>query len=231
MDWVLPSCWRSQADPGADGHRVPRRIFKLNLTHRRGDSYRDCQEPAARLIRSAQQPLWQLRRLDCRILRASLRLRAAVARPENGAGCRCPRFKFPGLWPGPPAGHVGAGTAPGPRKPQNGPAATVTTNQGAGLSKPEPNSANHANQYRAKIQTYFRNSLREFNRHKEHSLKVYARTGICKILPDMDPNFLCAKGLDRPEIGLHARGVGQKLAQIRVSFYSFQSVYMIVMLY
>ena len=40
---------------------------------------------------------------------------------------------------------------------------------------------------------------------KEHHLKGYARTGICKILPyyrDMGPNFWSAKGLDRPEIGL-----------------------------
>ena len=81
----------------------------------------------------------------------------------------------------------------------------------AKVSKPEPNHTNHPNQFSGQNPN-FRNSLRGFDRHKEHHLKGLARTGICKILPsyrDMGPNVWCAKGLDCPEIGLHAKGLDQ----------------------
>ena len=83
--------------------------------------------------------------------------------------------------------------------------------RGAKVSKPEPNHPNHPNQFSGQNPN-FRNSLRGFDRHKEHHLKGYARTGICKILlfyRNMGPYFWCAKGLDGPEIGLHAKGLDE----------------------
>ena len=79
------------------------------------------------------------------------------------------------------------------------------------MSKPEPNHPNHANHFLGQNPSFW-NLLRGFDRHKEHDLKGYARTGICKILPfyrNMGLNFWCAKGLDRPEIGLHTKGLDQ----------------------
>ena len=81
----------------------------------------------------------------------------------------------------------------------------------AKVSKPEPNHPNRPNQFLGQNPN-FRNSLRGFDRHKECHLKGYARTGICKILPfyrNMGPNMWCSKGLDRPEIGLHAKGLDE----------------------
>ena len=77
------------------------------------------------------------------------------------------------------------------------------------MSKPEPNHPNHPNKFSGQNPN-FRNSLRGFDRRKEHHLKGYARTGIRKILPyyrDVGPNFWCAKGLDRPKIGLQTNGL------------------------
>ena len=83
--------------------------------------------------------------------------------------------------------------------------------RGAKVSKLEPNHPNQPNQFSGQNPN-FRNSLRRLDRHEEHhsSLKVYARSGICKILPyyrDVGPNFWCAKGLDMPDIGLHTNGL------------------------
>ena len=88
--------------------------------------------------------------------------------------------------------------------------------RGAKVFKPEPNQPNHPNQFSGQIPN-FRNSLRGLHRHKEHHLKGYPRSGICKILPyyrDVGLNFWCAKGLDRPEIGLHTIGF-DKLSGVR----------------
>ena len=49
--------------------------------------------------------------------------------------------------------------------------------RGAKVSKHEPNHANHANQFSGQNPN-FRNSLRGLDRHKEHHLKGYARSGI-----------------------------------------------------
>ena len=87
----------------------------------------------------------------------------------------------------------------------------VPQHRGAKVSKPQPNHAYRPNQFSGQIPN-FRNLLRGFDRHKEHHLKSYARTGICKILPfyrNMGPNIWCAKGLDWPEIGLHAKGLDE----------------------
>ena len=54
--------------------------------------------------------------------------------------------------------------------------------RGAKVSKPEPNHANHPKQFSGQNPN-FRNVLRGFDRHEEHHLKGYARTGISKILP------------------------------------------------
>ena len=48
--------------------------------------------------------------------------------------------------------------------------------RGAKVSKPDPNHANHPNQFSGQNPN-FRNSLRGFDRHKEHHLKGYERTG------------------------------------------------------
>ena len=88
------------------------------------------------------------------------------------------------------------------------------------MSKPEPNHANHPNQFLGQNPN-FRNSLRGLNRRKEHPLKGYVLSGICKILPHyrdvahhhVGATFWCAKGLDRPEIGLHSNGL-DKLSDV-----------------
>ena len=66
-----------------------------------------------------------------------------------------------------------------------------------------------------------------------HPTEGCARTGICKKLPYyrvMGPNFRCAKGLHRPKIGLHAKGLDRisvVLLLILACRYDFYVVLMI----
>ena len=53
----------------------------------------------------------------------------------------------------------------------------LVAHRGAKVYKPDPYHANHPNQFSGQ-NLNFRNSLRGFDRHKQHHLKGYARTGM-----------------------------------------------------
>ena len=103
------------------------------------------------------------------------------------------------------------------------------SHRGAKASKPDVNHANHPNHILGQ-KPNFQNSLRGFDRQKEHSLKAMEPTGICQTLPyyrDKGPNNLVCHGLDKHAIGLPCKPFEDK---VRVSFCSYKPAYIIVIL-